>query len=195
MDLPSKLVEAAVDQIASLPGIGRKTAQTLLKHFHTLDGVLGSIDEIGKLKFRNLSGGDTRFAGLTATVHVGLPPEPKQREKLASMAGAGRAPAAALGGAAGRWSSPEPSLSDRLPAAAAAPAGDGLVLAGHGRRLAGLWQAGEPAAVSEALRRSTAGRRRRCGMRRAGRGSRPSLRVCGSRLKIVFGISAPGAPS
>lgn len=53
-----------------------------------------------KLKFRNLSGGDTRFAGVTATVHVGLPPEPKQREQLASMAGAGRAPAAALGGTA-----------------------------------------------------------------------------------------------
>lgn len=32
MELPSKLVEAAVDQIASLPGIGRKTALRLALH-------------------------------------------------------------------------------------------------------------------------------------------------------------------
>jgi len=43
----------AVDNIPGVPGVGRKTAQTLLKHFHTLDGVLDSIDQIGKLKFRN----------------------------------------------------------------------------------------------------------------------------------------------
>ncbi len=47
------LMGDAVDNIPGVPGIGRKTAQTLLKHFHTLDGVLDSIDEIGKLKFRN----------------------------------------------------------------------------------------------------------------------------------------------
>jgi 5'-3' exonuclease len=47
------LMGDAVDNIPGVPGIGRKTAQTLLKHFHTLDGVLGSIDDIGKLKFRN----------------------------------------------------------------------------------------------------------------------------------------------
>jgi 5'-3' exonuclease len=47
------LMGDAVDNIPGVPGIGRKTAQTLLKHYHTLDGVLDSIDEIGKLKFRN----------------------------------------------------------------------------------------------------------------------------------------------
>jgi DNA polymerase-1 len=47
------LMGDAVDNIPGVPGIGRKTAQTLLKHYHTLDGVLGSIDDIGKLKFRN----------------------------------------------------------------------------------------------------------------------------------------------
>jgi 5'-3' exonuclease len=47
------LMGDAVDNIPGVPGVGRKTAQTLLKHFHTLDGVLDSIDQIGKLKFRN----------------------------------------------------------------------------------------------------------------------------------------------
>ena len=68
-----------------------------------------------KLKFRNLSGGDARFAGVTATVHVGLPPEPKQREQLASMAGAGRAPAAALGGAAGMPAAPRATPARKQP--------------------------------------------------------------------------------
>ena len=49
------LMGDAVDNIPGVPGVGRKTAQTLLKHFHTLDGVLDSIDQIGKLKFRNAS--------------------------------------------------------------------------------------------------------------------------------------------
>ncbi len=47
------LMGDAVDNIPGVPGIGRKTAQTLLKHFGTLDGVLDNIDQIGKLKFRN----------------------------------------------------------------------------------------------------------------------------------------------
>ena len=47
------LMGDAVDNIPGVPGVGRKTAQTLLKHFHTLEGVLDSIDQIGKLKFRN----------------------------------------------------------------------------------------------------------------------------------------------
>ena len=49
------LMGDAVDNIPGVPGVGRKTAQTLLKHFHTLDGVLDGIDQIGKLKFRNAS--------------------------------------------------------------------------------------------------------------------------------------------
>jgi DNA polymerase I len=47
------LMGDAVDNIPGVPGIGRKTAQTLLKHFGTLDGVLDNIDQVGKLKFRN----------------------------------------------------------------------------------------------------------------------------------------------
>ena len=47
------LMGDAVDNIPGVPGVGRKTAQTLLKHFHTRDGVLDSIDQVGKLKFRN----------------------------------------------------------------------------------------------------------------------------------------------
>ena len=47
------LMGDAVDNIPGVPGVGRKTAQTLLKHFHTLDGVLDSIDQIARLKFRN----------------------------------------------------------------------------------------------------------------------------------------------
>jgi 5'-3' exonuclease len=47
------LMGDAVDNIPGVPGIGRKTAQTLLKHFYTLDGVLANVDQIAKLKFRN----------------------------------------------------------------------------------------------------------------------------------------------
>jgi len=47
------LMGDAVDNIPGVPGVGRKTAQTLLKHFDTLEGVLDNIDQIARLKFRN----------------------------------------------------------------------------------------------------------------------------------------------
>jgi DNA polymerase-1 len=43
----------AVDNVPGVPGIGRKTAQKLLKHFDTLHGVFENLDEVRKLKFRN----------------------------------------------------------------------------------------------------------------------------------------------
>jgi DNA polymerase-1 len=46
------LMGDAVDNIPGVPGVGRKTAATLLKHFHTLEGVYGNLDAIPKLKFR-----------------------------------------------------------------------------------------------------------------------------------------------
>jgi 5'-3' exonuclease len=46
------LMGDAVDNIPGVPGVGRKTAATLLKHFHTLEGVYESLDAIPKLKFR-----------------------------------------------------------------------------------------------------------------------------------------------
>ena len=42
----------AVDNIPGVPGVGRKTAQKLLKHFHTLPGVFENLDEVRKLKLR-----------------------------------------------------------------------------------------------------------------------------------------------
>jgi len=45
----------AVDNIPGVPGVGRKTAQRLLKHFDTLDGVFENIDAVAKLKFRGAS--------------------------------------------------------------------------------------------------------------------------------------------
>lgn len=42
----------SVDNIPGVPGIGRKTAQQLLKHFDTLDGVFANLDEVRKLKLR-----------------------------------------------------------------------------------------------------------------------------------------------
>jgi 5'-3' exonuclease len=45
----------AVDNIPGVPGVGRKTAQRLLKHFDTLDGVFENIDSVAKLKFRGAS--------------------------------------------------------------------------------------------------------------------------------------------
>jgi 5'-3' exonuclease len=47
------LMGDAVDNIPGVPGVGRKTAQTLLKHFDTLDGVLENIEQVARLKFRN----------------------------------------------------------------------------------------------------------------------------------------------
>jgi 5'-3' exonuclease len=46
------LMGDAVDNIPGVPGVGRKTAATLLKHYHTLEGVYENLDAIPKLKFR-----------------------------------------------------------------------------------------------------------------------------------------------
>jgi len=46
------LMGDAVDNIPGVPGVGRKTAATLLKHYATLDGVYENLDTIPKLKFR-----------------------------------------------------------------------------------------------------------------------------------------------
>jgi 5'-3' exonuclease len=45
----------AVDNIPGVPGVGRKTAQKLLKHFDTLDGVFANVEAVRSLKFRNAS--------------------------------------------------------------------------------------------------------------------------------------------
>ena len=45
----------AVDNIPGVPGIGRKTAQTLLKHFDTLAGVFENLEHVRRLKFRGAS--------------------------------------------------------------------------------------------------------------------------------------------
>ena len=46
------LMGDAVDNIPGVPGVGRKTAATLLKHFSTLEGVYENLDAVPKLKFR-----------------------------------------------------------------------------------------------------------------------------------------------
>jgi DNA polymerase I len=46
------LMGDAVDNIPGVPGVGRKTAATLLKHYHTLECVYENLDAIPKLKFR-----------------------------------------------------------------------------------------------------------------------------------------------
>jgi DNA polymerase-1 len=46
------LMGDAVDNIPGVPGVGRKTAQKLLKHFDTLPGVFDNLHEVPKLKFR-----------------------------------------------------------------------------------------------------------------------------------------------
>jgi len=46
------LMGDAVDNIPGVPGVGRKTAATLLKHFDTLPGVYDNITTVPKLKFR-----------------------------------------------------------------------------------------------------------------------------------------------
>ena len=46
------LMGDAVDNIPGVPGVGRKTAATLLKHFDTLPGVFDNLETIPKLKFR-----------------------------------------------------------------------------------------------------------------------------------------------
>jgi 5'-3' exonuclease len=47
------LMGDAVDNIPGVPGVGRKTAATLLKHYDTLPGVFDNLDAVPKLKFRN----------------------------------------------------------------------------------------------------------------------------------------------
>jgi 5'-3' exonuclease len=42
----------AVDNIPGVPGVGRKTAATLLKHFDTLPGVYENLEAVPRLKFR-----------------------------------------------------------------------------------------------------------------------------------------------
>jgi len=46
------LMGDAVDNVPGVPGVGRKTAATLLKHFDTLPGVFDNLDAVPKLKFR-----------------------------------------------------------------------------------------------------------------------------------------------
>jgi 5'-3' exonuclease len=46
------LMGDAVDNIPGVPGVGRKTAATLLKHFDTLPGVYDNLTAVPKLKFR-----------------------------------------------------------------------------------------------------------------------------------------------
>jgi DNA polymerase-1 len=46
------LMGDAVDNIPGVPGVGRKTAATLLKHFDTLPGVYDNLETVAKLKFR-----------------------------------------------------------------------------------------------------------------------------------------------
>ena len=49
------LMGDAVDNVPGVPGVGRKTAATLLKHFDTLEGVFENLDAVAKLKFRGAS--------------------------------------------------------------------------------------------------------------------------------------------
>jgi 5'-3' exonuclease len=46
------LMGDAVDNVPGVPGVGRKTAQKLLKHFDTLPGVFENLEVVPKLKFR-----------------------------------------------------------------------------------------------------------------------------------------------
>ena len=46
------LMGDAVDNIPGVPGVGRKTAATLLRHFDTLPGVFENLAAVPKLKFR-----------------------------------------------------------------------------------------------------------------------------------------------
>jgi 5'-3' exonuclease len=49
------LMGDSVDNIPGVPGVGRKTAAQLLKHFDTLPGVFDNLDGIPALKFRGAS--------------------------------------------------------------------------------------------------------------------------------------------
>ena len=47
------LMGDAVDNIQGVPGIGKKTASTLLHHYESLEHLYDNIDHVAKLKFRN----------------------------------------------------------------------------------------------------------------------------------------------
>jgi 5'-3' exonuclease len=47
------LMGDAVDNIQGVPGIGKKTASTLLHHFESLEHLYDNLDRVLKLKFRN----------------------------------------------------------------------------------------------------------------------------------------------
>ena len=49
------LMGDAVDNIPGVPGVGRKTAQKLLKHFGTLPAVFENLESVKTLKFRGAS--------------------------------------------------------------------------------------------------------------------------------------------
>ena len=49
------LMGDSVDNIPGVPGVGRKTAAQLLKHYDTLPGVFDNLDGVSKLKFRGAS--------------------------------------------------------------------------------------------------------------------------------------------
>jgi 5'-3' exonuclease len=49
------LMGDSVDNIPGVPGVGRKTAAQLLKHYQTLPGVFDNLDGVAKLKFRGAS--------------------------------------------------------------------------------------------------------------------------------------------
>ena len=49
------LMGDSVDNIPGVPGVGRKTAAQLLKHYDTLPGVFDNLDGIPKLRFRGAS--------------------------------------------------------------------------------------------------------------------------------------------
>lgn len=51
----------AVDNIQGVPGIGPKTAATLLRHFGTLDELMQRLDEVGFLRMRGAKGIQTRL--------------------------------------------------------------------------------------------------------------------------------------
>jgi 5'-3' exonuclease len=49
------LMGDAVDNVPGVPGVGRKTAQRLLRHYDTLHGVFDNLEAVRRLKFRGAS--------------------------------------------------------------------------------------------------------------------------------------------
>ncbi len=64
------LMGDSVDNIPGVPGVGRKTAAQLLKHYDTLPGVFDNLDGVSKLKFR---GASFRRAKPARAPRVGVP--------------------------------------------------------------------------------------------------------------------------